>query len=197
MQPFICGRGVQGVWHVQEPVCASVCASMRSGVGIRAVPKGVGCSGGALALGQPGMGCTCRAVCPMAPTGRCVAAPAVTCHGVPTQPEGLPEGPCHPKPLPMLGTPLSSGSPPGSAAHGARIRPHCPALPLGPPRCDQPPAVHTAHPALPVPCACTSLLVKAPATSPGVLGNVPGSLGWTPVRKAFLSQSPSSWLRGS
>lgn len=117
MQPFVWGRGVQGVRHVQEPACASRCATLQSGIGIRAVPEGVGYSkvGGSFPLGQPRMGCMCGAVCPMAPTGSCVAAPAVACHGVPTQLEGLPEGPGYHKPLLVLGTPLSLGSPPGSA----------------------------------------------------------------------------------
>lgn len=103
------------------------------------------------------------AVCGCMSRGGCVA---VTCQGVHTQLEGFPKGPRHPKPLPMLGTPLFPGSLPGSAAHGARIRPHSSTLPLGSPQCDQPPAMHAAHPALPIPCAGTSLLIKAATPFP-------------------------------
>lgn len=174
VQPFVCGRVVQGVLHVHEPVCASECASTRSGAGIRTVPKGVGCSGEAFALGQPGMGCMCGAAHPIAPTGRCVAAPAVACHGALTQLEGFPVGPHHSEPLPMLGTPLSLVSPPGDVVLG--IRHLSPSPCLGSSWCDQPPAMHTAHLALPVPCPCISLLITAPVTSLGVLGLVPGSL---------------------
>lgn len=75
--------------------------------------------------------------------------------------------PHHPEPLPMLGTPLSLVSPPGDVVLG---------ICLGSSWCDQPPAVCTAHLALPVSCPCTSLLITAPATSSGVLGLVLGSL---------------------
>lgn len=42
---------VQGVLRVHELVCVSECVSTRSGAGIRAVPKGVGCSVGGICTG--------------------------------------------------------------------------------------------------------------------------------------------------
>lgn len=71
------------------------------------------------------------------------------------------------------------------------------------PRYDQPSAMQITRrepdssPSSPVPCACTSLLIKPLATSSGMLEGVLGSLDWAPIRKAFLSQSWSSRLCGS
>lgn len=56
---------------MQEPACASLCASMWNGVGIRAGPEGMGCSGGAFALGQPRMDCECGCAGPWHPRQVC------------------------------------------------------------------------------------------------------------------------------
>lgn len=65
MQPFVWGRGVRGVRHVQEPACASGCATMQSGTGIRAVPEGVGYSkGGGICTGAAQNGLHVRGCVP-------------------------------------------------------------------------------------------------------------------------------------
>lgn len=84
------GQGVCATLLLREG-CASVCTGRRSGVGIRAVPTGVGCSRGGICTGAVHNGLHMRGCVPHG-THRLVCA--VTCHGVPTQLEGLPEDPC-------------------------------------------------------------------------------------------------------
>ena len=129
------GQGAPGALRLWVCKGSGVCVPMGvqargAGLGLELCREG-GCSRGASALGQPGMGCVCGAARPVAPAGSPVATPAETCRGAPPQPEGLPAGPHHPEPLPVVGTPLSPGNPPGNVALG--IRPRSPSLPLGPP----------------------------------------------------------------
>lgn len=186
-----CNRSSVGGVCARGPACARarVCASTRSRVGIRTVPEGVGCFRGAFALGQPRMGCMCGAACPMAPTHRCVAAPAMTCHGAPTQPEGLPAGPRHPEPLPMLGTSLSPGSPPGGVVRGSGPVPLISPWDPPPPRGVTSLQLCTRSPS-PASPLCSHLPAdQSPCHMPRGAGGSPWVSRLDPIRKAFLPWS--------
>lgn len=64
------GQGVCATLLLREG-CASVCTG-GVGLGLELCPGGLSCSGGAFALEQSRMDCTCGAACPVAPTGMCV-----------------------------------------------------------------------------------------------------------------------------
>lgn len=106
------------------PAFVQVCGT---GLGLEQGPREWVVPGGHLRWGSPEWTVSVGAPAHGTP-GRCVVTPPVTCHRVATQPQGFSEGSCHPKLLPVLGTPLSPGSSPGSAAHCVRIRSHCPSF---------------------------------------------------------------------